>query len=214
MRGEPNTFREFIRHDTRDIHGKADQAFGAFDLTDRDDLATFMLTNHTVFKYLDQMVTDHGMAGESALKIIPELVTKLERDLTVLGITDTDAGWKPSSPDPLHPKAIAYVVQGSRLGTTVLAKQWAEATDETVKAAGQYLNTRIDTGEWRQLLADLAEIPVRGPEARKITADARTLFEVHLTALESAVQHQQRAARRDDRRPPPTADGPNRPPRI
>lgn len=213
MRGDPKTYREFIRHDTRDIHGKADEAFGAFDLTDRDDLATFLLTNHTVFKHLDQMVKDHGMAGESSLKIIPELVTKLEKDLAVLGVTDTDTGWKPSSPDPLHPKAIAYVVQGSRLGTTVLAKQWAEADDDVVKGAGQYLNTRIDSGEWRQLLSELAEIPVRGAEARKITADARTLFEIHLTALDSAVQHQQRAERRDDRTPP-APDGPTRAPQA
>ncbi|MBV6633249.1 MAG: hypothetical protein KI792_09510 [Alphaproteobacteria bacterium] len=180
------SYREHLRAETADIHAKADKTFAALDLTTRQDLSIFMMTIYAVMDHLNQIIKRDGLASDPTVSLVPELVDDLRGDLRALGHPDADIGWRAGVQGSLDPLAIGYVVQGSRLGTAMMAKHWAKSTDPRVQQAGRYMSSRIDTNDWRALQGDLADIPLDSERAKKISADVQTLFEMHLSAYEAA----------------------------
>ncbi|MEM6901775.1 MAG: biliverdin-producing heme oxygenase [Pseudomonadota bacterium] len=189
MPRDMNSFRECLREETADIHEQADREFAGLDLTERQGLSTFLMTIHAVMNHLEQVIKRDAMVEDSTISLVPTLVDDLRHDLAALGVSSTDMGWQPTNNGPLDPLAIGYVVQGSRLGTAMMAKHWATTTDPMVKQAGRYMSSRIDTRDWKALQADLADIEVGCARANKISEDVKSLFEMHMTAYASALEN-------------------------
>ena len=170
------SLRDRLRADTALSHDCVDRAYSALDLTQPDDLRTFLRTQWLV---LSRMSCRPGRHSSVAAALGSRMADALRADLGVLGATPVGAG----SQRPLHATAVLYMLLGSSLGTQVLRRRWLGTSDPAVAAAGRYLGLAAPQGAWPTLCEELAEHPSQGTEADRIVWDARALFDLHLTVL-------------------------------
>ncbi|KIT17534.1 biliverdin-producing heme oxygenase [Jannaschia aquimarina] len=160
------TLRERLRADTRAAHDAVDRAFGRFDLTSRDGLTSFLRAQRAGLAAL------HGAGATCAG--LREGIGAIDADLASLGAEPPAAAAPAPTED--HPIAQDYLWLGSRLGTRMLARRWADATDPDVRRASAYLGMAADPAPWRAFTARAEEMSARGPEADLIVTAAIAWF--------------------------------------
>ncbi|MEM6618085.1 MAG: hypothetical protein AAF631_02150 [Pseudomonadota bacterium] len=160
-------FRHALRQSTRSEHKALDHRLSKLDITTREGLAEFCALHLACFERLS-LRSDHDL--------LPPLITALIADLAALG----GAATRPNAADPgvLDPLAVAYIVDGSRLGTQVLRHRWAVATDSQVRAAAAYFSLPFEKTRWPATCQALSRVPVGSLRARRIANDARRLFDM------------------------------------
>lgn len=170
------TLRERLRSETRTAHDMADAVFRRFDLTDPDLLRPFLAAHRDAFGLL----VEHAADAEIEAMIRPAL-DALDADLDALGgrPAPADLPRPPKADDGL---AQRYIWLGSRLGTRMLARRWAEGTDPTVRAAGRYLSAAPASAPWRALCDELEDMSARGTRADLVVQAAKAWFAVFETA--------------------------------
>ncbi len=163
-----NNLRAMLRLQTRQAHQGLDDRLAQLDLTHPDDLRIFLQINYDGFA--PYAVTCPEAAVQAQL---------LAADLTVLGAPPTaPMRAVPCAPDRL---AVRYVVEGSRLGTQVLAARWAKGASAVSKRAHHYFGQPVIRGAWGALCDKLQSIPADCELAEQVCQDAIAIFK-HFTA--------------------------------
>ncbi|MBN6152771.1 biliverdin-producing heme oxygenase [Xanthomonas sp. AmX2] len=112
----------------------------------------------------------------------------LARDLAALRAAPAPAQAAPDAPDPAHRWGMLYVIEGSRLGGRVIARQLRAVLAELAPALSYFELGHADTASWRRFQQRL-ERALPGASQRQAAVDgARAMFahfHTHL-ALETA----------------------------
>jgi len=163
------SFHTALQAATAVHHATVDSAFGTFDLTDRDGYCAFLTAHARALP-----------AVEAALLAADEIGFRprtplLAQDLAALGAP---------MPEPLPlapPKSAAagagmlYVIEGSRLGGGMLARQVPPGFPRF------YLSATHQPGEWRALLARL-DAETQADDMSQAIASARATFDLYKRA--------------------------------
>lgn len=163
--------RAFLREATRAAHDAVDQAFGAYAMAGREGYARFLRAQARILPGMERSL-DPG----ALLPPWRERGPLLEADLAALG-----EAMPPAVPLSLPPGEAArlgaiYVLEGSRLGGAMLARQ------VPAEWPGAFLRTPAPAGLWRAVVA-LLEAEDTGPAWREAAAEgARAAFGAFLRA--------------------------------
>lgn len=176
----PDTFRHRLRRDTSSAHATLDTLLSKLDLTTAEGLAPFLVIQNRALRSLAPLSTS---AATSA--VIRDLIDRTGADLDQLG---TPGGMAPPAPSQMvDPMALDYLVAGSRLGTAVLAKRWAQATDPKVQRASAYFAGQSHLELWQSLCHQLSSMPADHCQAEKIINDSNLLFEFYTSCAKDAL---------------------------
>lgn len=170
--------RDALRNETRDAHDIVDAAFGALNLADRDDYRRFLAAHFMATAPLQPIL---GQFCEQQLgRPAPDFLGQLRSDLVAL---DIDANGLPAldQPGDLDPRAVAYVMAGSRLGLSMLRRQpyWGKGDENS----SSYMEDGEGIMLWRALLDWFAGQQADQAEVETVCAAARRCFVVFETAF-------------------------------
>ncbi|QIK96335.1 biliverdin-producing heme oxygenase [Sphingomonas sp. HDW15A] len=137
-----------LRAATRAAHDRVDAYFAGFDLADQRQYGEFLLAHAAAFLPAEQAIAD---AGGSNLPGFHQhrRSAALRQDLANLGLDSPSTGSIP--PLRSFPEVLggAYVLEGSRLGGAVLARQVAAGLPR------RFLAAPTPAGHWRAFIAYL-----------------------------------------------------------
>ncbi|MEL6550961.1 MAG: hypothetical protein AAFQ54_12030 [Pseudomonadota bacterium] len=169
MSNAPDELRWVLREATRDDHARLDALVVGLDLGTEAGLLPFLTANARAYGALAgaDAALDGHVARRHAL---------LTADLAALGAplaADHDAAAPDSGAMPSEAEALGYryVVAGSALGGTVLARSHARGSDARVLAAGRFLGDVELMALWRAVIGELAAYD--GPSAPVISGARR-----------------------------------------
>ncbi len=165
-----NAARAILRNATGADHARLDALFARFDLANAAEYGEFLAAHAAAVGAVESALNAAGMR-----RLIPDWPARrrdalVRADLAALGI---------DPPAPLPPPALdgaaaawgaAYVVEGSRLGGAMLARQVGTGLPTSYLAAPQ------PKGAWRGFLAALDEALVSEEQRAHATAAARATF--------------------------------------
>jgi heme oxygenase len=155
-----------LRDEMRPAHDFVDTQFSTLDLKKHTDFMRFLTIHEACFTQIcAAQTTPHIYLRD----IIDNLRADM-RDLQVHRLT------LPSFGRDLDPTAIAYIVEGSRMGTAVLRRRWAQSHDQRVLDANAYFDATYHKTGWRVLCGQLERIKPGSKHAQAITSDATTIF--------------------------------------
>jgi len=169
----PTTAQRFLRDATHVDHERVDALYSRFDLADRASYAAFVQAQARAL-----------FALEAALIAFPALPAwrarspLIAQDLADLGLPLPH----PAPVGPLHDDAAAcgtlYVLEGSRLGGSILAKR--VGTD----FPAAFITASHQPAEWRALLGAIAQAADRGGAIWRTSAigGAKSAFDVYADA--------------------------------
>lgn len=170
------SLRQALKDRTSDSHARVDRLLSSFDIRTPVGLRQFLEVHHSCFVRMRAAAQPQGLARLG----LHEMAQRIETDLAFLGT-------QPPAPSAegigaIHPMALDYVVEGSRLGSAVLKRRWATSPDPTVQQACAYFSMEPVKGRWRAVCLALSRIKADSALATRIVADANTLFELFHTA--------------------------------
>jgi len=159
------SLRDRLRLETADAHARVDALFGSCDFADAADYGRFLLAQATAWETLRPMLDAESLRRADALR----------SDLDALGL---------AVPEPLADIAMPpreslghrYVLEGSRLGSTVLLRELCAKAPPSSVAASAYLNESARIDAWKQLSTNLQNGPGVGDNERRIINDALFVF--------------------------------------
>ncbi|MEQ3624696.1 MAG: hypothetical protein ABNH26_05230 [Celeribacter sp.] len=180
-----------------DAHLRVDRLYSRFDLTAPLGLAAFCRANENALRTIRfpapsaaRAAEDRAAPSQSAsLDGAPHpidtapMIAALQADRQTLG-DDTPLPPLDGLAMSPHRVAVAYILLGSRLGTQVLRRDWAQSDDLRVQGAGRYFALPPLTAEWRRLVADLDTQPTASAEAQQILTDAEAIFDLFARAAQ------------------------------
>jgi len=172
--GRRNIVHAQLRERTAAAHDAVDASFGRFDLHDRGGYADFLRAHAQVLPDLE--------ARLAPTDLIPGWVGRTDQltaDLTALDIPPP-----PAVPVELPASAAArwgalYVLEGSRLGGAVLARQVDPAFPHA------YLSAVHGPGRWQHILSAIADAADGPCWIDQAVAGARAVFTAYLRAAGS-----------------------------
>lgn len=141
--GEGAALRDRLRRETAAAHERVDALFGSCDFTTEQGYGFFLTAQSAAWETLRPMLDDGSLARADALR------EDLERlNLPVPGPLDLVL---PASATLGH----RYVMEGSRLGSTVIMRDLATKAPEMAQKAGAYLRESAKIDGWKQLSTKL-----------------------------------------------------------
>ena len=174
-----------LREATAADHERVDAAFADFDLADRDSYAAFLVAQAGAL-----LPTETGLDRADAARVLPDWSERrrsalLREDLAELGLeAEGDA-------DPVSIEGVegvlgaAYVLEGSRMGGRMLARQVAPDLPR------RFLDSP-DNGRWRDL-TQVLDATLRSERQLAVAIEAaRAVF----ARFEASARHQAQAGRR------------------
>ncbi|WGH79542.1 biliverdin-producing heme oxygenase [Jannaschia ovalis] len=168
------TLRDRLRADTRPAHDRVDAAFSGLGVTERRGYRAFLAAHLVALSALRPAPGpgDAALAAEMA-----DLRSRLRADLQQLGAN----GSMPPLPGRrcLDPRALGYVLHGSRMGMAVLHRRWRAAGDARLRRAGAFLSTPPAPARWGAICAGLSRMSPDGPTADRVIAEAGTVFAIY-----------------------------------
>lgn len=176
------SLRMHLRHATAACHERVDAAFSAFDLATPDGYAGFLVAQSAALGPVEQALERVGITD-----ILPDWRERSRR--AALGRDLASLGQAHSPPVPVAPPAgaaaalgMAYVLEGSRLGSVVLLRRVLAGPDLASREATDYLRHGAGEDFWRRFLARLETLSLPEADLAKMTAGAVAAF----TAFERA----------------------------
>lgn len=166
MNSRPDmTLRDRLRAETHADHERVDAAFGSCDFADSDGYRRFLTAQAAAWKTLEPML-DGGSLDRAAA---------LAADLDALGIVPPPALDEANLP-PAGSLGMRYVLEGSRLGSTVLLRELEARSPTMAATASRYLVESARLDGWRALSGRL-QSPRRDDDGEAtIVNDARRVF--------------------------------------
>lgn len=109
-------------------------------------------------------------AHDELLRMVGQIVS----DLKLLGVGEncTAAGRL----EKIDPLALDYLIEGSRMGTSILRTRWQTTSDPLVARASSYFSAPTAPQRWKDVRAKLSQIPQNSVRAQTITDDAIKIF--------------------------------------
>ena len=169
---------EALRGATRDAHARVDALFGACDFAVDSDYARFLIAQSAAWETLRPILTNASLDRADALR----------EDVVALGLT-VPPTLKTDRLPAADSLGLRYVLEGSRLGSTVLLRLLDAKASTNAVTASHYLRTSADVAPWK-LLSTLLQTSRDAPD--KIEADIQDalfvfgLFESAWRATDSA----------------------------
>lgn len=173
-----STLRTRLKRVLAARHARLDTLFSSFDLTTRPGLTGFLAAHRTAFAAIRP--APGGLTGPA---LLTRMIDAIDADLATLDAV---------APPPLaplqltRPEAQDYVLLGSRLGSQLLRRRWAAATDPALQDAGRYLTLPPLTGQWRRFCDGAEALGGSGTGSDAIIAEAGALFDLFVTAGHAA----------------------------
>ncbi len=153
-------------------HDRVDSLISEIGVTSRRGFAQFLTLHKSCFITMRAATPP---ASEAALSL-SDMLMRIDADLAIL---DHPLPAPPQTTlGPIDPLAIAYMIEGSRMGSKVLHRRWSATADPLVAQAQSYFSTPADAGRWRTVCDQLAAVPLDSPRADTIIQDTTTLFEL------------------------------------
>jgi len=169
----PTTAQRFLRDATGADHERVDALYSRFDLADRASYAAFLQTQARALFALEAALT--GFPGLPAWRARSPLIAQ---DLADMDLPLPDPAPIAALPDDAAAHGTLYVLEGSRLGGSILAKHvGADLPTAFIAASHQ-------PGEWRALLGTIADAAELGGETWRASAigGAKAAFDVYARA--------------------------------
>ncbi|TAK08092.1 MAG: hypothetical protein EPO38_11790 [Rhizorhabdus sp.] len=158
------SLRERLRRKTAAAHERVDGLFGSADLSDEHGYGRFLLAQARAWESLRPRLDAGSIARADALRA----------DLAALGL-DRPRPLATSLPAKLSIGHL-YVLEGSRLGSTLLLRDLAAASPSLARRAGAYLTESARIDAWRQLSTRLQMDQNGYDRADEIIDDALFVF--------------------------------------
>lgn len=176
-----NTLRQRLRTATAPLHERVDAAFSSFELDRLDGYRAFLRAHAQVLGPLEIALERGGI--ESMLADWPQRSRRqdLLADLAELGDSTPWPEPQYTAQPPGWCWGAVYVIEGSRLGGRVLAKQVAEANP---RAPLRYLSHRGSTPSWPVFIDQLDRQAANYPWD-DVLGGAREVFERFVRAAEA-----------------------------
>jgi heme oxygenase len=156
----PESARAFLRRETERLHGAVEAAFARFDLTSKAGLTSFLTAQSQAVSSIETELERRAI-GTLVLDW-PERrrAASLKADLARLGVDASLATLHQAESPTLdtvgRQYGALYVLEGSRMGGRVLAREVARSADPQVRSATTFLLHRLDGGEaWRNFVDSL-----------------------------------------------------------
>lgn len=158
------TARSLLRAATASAHDRVDAAFGAFDLSNRDDYRAFLIAQSGPL-----LTAEAAVDAFDPSALLPDWSERRRADLIRADLADF--GVHPPSPAPFEIACDAaalgtiYVLEGSRLGGALLAR------NVPMDLPARFIRCAPAPKRWRELIEVLDHHLVT-PEQREVAADA------------------------------------------
>ena len=175
-------FRHVLRQATRDDHDCVDAVLSGVDIRCADGFRRFLLIHREGFGTMLALADPRGEASWR----LRTLTARIDADLRSLGVGPEVAGHAGDAQGTVDALALDYMIEGSRLGSQVLARHWAGARDPLVKRADAYFSLPPAPERWRAVCAALSAIDADSPRAAAIVADTGRLFGIFRDAADRA----------------------------
>jgi len=167
----PESFHVALRAATASDHGEVDSAYGGFDLADRAGYAAFLTAHARALPAVEAALARTGEAGFRSRTPL------LAVDLKALGLDMPDPLPLAGPAGPAARAGMLYVIEGSRLGGALLARQ------VPADFPSSYLSATHLPGEWRALLARLDAMAEGEGWLAEAVESARATFALYKTAV-------------------------------
>ncbi|PYE85670.1 hypothetical protein [Pseudoroseicyclus aestuarii] len=179
-----DSLRQRLRRDTRGAHEAFDVRLSARPIDTRPGFIRFAQSHEAAFSSLARGLAGQGdEAAEPDLQdLAADLAGRLGRDLRSLSVP----ALSPLPPARVDPLAAGYILHGSRLGTKMLRRSWAETADPDLARADAYFSADAGIEGWRAFCDRTDDMPASGPRADCVVRDAAALFALFETALDAA----------------------------
>lgn len=157
--------RDRLRLETADAHARVDALFGSCDFADAEGYGRFLLAQAAAWETLRPILDSESLARAEALR----------SDLETLGLpvpeplSDVDV---PSHASLGH----RYVLEGSRLGSSVLLRELKAKAPNYSVAASAYLTESAVMEPWKRLFTTLQNDHGVHANGRDIIDDALFVF--------------------------------------
>lgn len=138
------SLRDRLRDGTANAHARVDALFGSCDVASEQGYAAFLLAQGAAWETLRPLLNDVSVARADALR----------RDLDGLDLSrprPLDGVCLPTEASPGH----LYVLEGSRLGSTLLLRDLSARAPALLVKASAYLTESAKLETWKQLCTGL-----------------------------------------------------------
>jgi heme oxygenase len=161
-----------LRAATRIHHGRVDQLFGRFDLSELGHYRRFLMIQAAAF-----IPTEQALDRDGAGALVADWAQRRRSSLLLADLADLDAEPDESLTPPVFASEAAllgglYVLEGSRLGAAVLKRSVPQA------APARFLGASSAPGAWPQLVALINERLHQPEPLGEATAAARAIFDI------------------------------------
>jgi heme oxygenase (biliverdin-IX-beta and delta-forming) len=156
-----------LRSATGPAHDAVDQLYGRFDLSDRTSYTAFLTAHARALPAVEDALAGAAVPPWRPRRALlaadlSDLGTHVPSALPFAAPADTAAAW-----------GMLYVIEGSRLGGAMLARQVGEGLP------ARYLAARHQSGEWRALLAGIDAAADDDAWVARAVAAARATFDLY-----------------------------------
>ncbi len=168
-----STLRARLRKETAADHDRVDAMFSTLNLREPHGLSRFFAAHLVGFHAVRSAMGEReGWVGS---QMVDDIRKALATDLKILGHTQLLPEVKVGS---LSHHAIDHIVLGSRLGSAVLRRDWAESADPLVRTASTYFTLPTCADFWRAHCNEVTALPGDTDDANRVVSHARLLFQV------------------------------------
>lgn len=177
-----STIREMLRAEGGALHQQVDATFGRYALQTRPHYVAFLQAHAQALLGLEALLERSGIE-----RLLPDWAERrrtpvLSDDLQRLEAVPPTPTAFARTLDEGECWGVAYVLEGSRLGSRLLDRHAGESEDEAVRAARAYLGHVPPKAAWPQFLERLDQAGSEAALHPGMLAGQRLAFEVFLAA--------------------------------
>lgn len=167
-----------LRTATRPDHDAVDAAFSRYDLSTLAGYRQFLTAQARVFGAVEASVEAGGVSLLVQDWPLRRRADRLSADLEQLGIRPGPSVSVPPFSDPAAILGAIYVLEGSRLGGTLLSRALPTG------APARFLSSEDNGPRWRNLVEFIDRRLTSAPELETAVAAARSVFQAFLAAAQ------------------------------
>lgn len=164
-----------LRQETRALHDATERSFAVFDLATREGYIAFLRAQAVALGVAERWLDDQDMTALVADWPARRRMPLLMHDLARLHAASPDMQAALPRPEG-HPLGWLYVLEGSRFGGRVLARQVKAGGDPVTAAATTYLDQPAPASAWQELMACIERESLRPGQRDAIVTGARAAF--------------------------------------